>query len=134
MLRRTAVGLALAVMVASAGTPALAAQAAETHTVRAITMKHASRQYLADVAPFTEARTAYAAAFADWHEDKAPTSQSTVFVDPFTAACRTLAHRLRSQKWPRDARSDVAALAASVSVVASDVGRLPSVDALTASA
>jgi hypothetical protein len=134
MVRPTAVAFGLAVVLASAGIPTLAAQAAEKYSARVITTKQASRQYLADVAPFTEARSVYAAAFAEWHRDKVPPSQSTAFVHPFVAACGALEHKLHSQKWPHGARSDVGALATTVSLVANDVGKLPSVDALTASA
>jgi len=112
----------------------LASRAAASHKIRAVTVKEASRHYLSDVAPFATARTGYETAFAQWHENRGAPSGTASFVDPFVAACRILDRKLKSQRWPSSARSDVRALEASVSVVAQDVLRLPSIDARTASA
>jgi hypothetical protein len=107
---------------------------AESHSVRAVTIKEASRHYLSDIAPFATARTAYQTAFAQWHENRETPSVTISFVRPFVTACRILDRKLKSQSWPDLARSDVRALEASVSVVARDVSRLPLIDAATASA
>jgi hypothetical protein len=112
----------------------LTSRAAASHKVRAVTTKEASRHYLSDVAPFAIARTGYETAFAEWHASRGVPSETATFVDPFVAACRILDRKLKSQRWPSIARSDVRALEASVSVVALDVSKLPSIDAHTASA
>jgi hypothetical protein len=111
-----------------------AAHAVESHSIRAVTIKEASRHYLNDVAPFAIARTAYQTAFAQWHENREAPSVTASFVNPFVTACRILERKLKSQSWPGHARADVRALVASVSAVARDVSRLPSIDAATASA
>jgi hypothetical protein len=109
-------------------------RAAASPKIRVVTIKEASRHYLNDVAPFATARTSYGTAFAQWHENRGAPSETASFVDPFVAACRILDRKLKSQRWPSIARSDVRALVASVSVVAQDVSRLPSIDTRTASA
>jgi hypothetical protein len=112
----------------------LTSRAAARPKIRAVTIKEVSKHYLNDVTPFATARTSYGTSFAQWHENRGAPSETASFVDPFAAACRILDRKLKSQRWPSIARSDVRALVASVSVVAQDVSRLPSIDTRTASA
>jgi hypothetical protein len=127
MIKTTALVFVVAVSMGTIGHSAMASASTKKHAAHVPTTKLAAAQFSHDDAPFAKARAAYATAFSTWYASKAPTSETTSFVDPFVAACQTFEHKLDSQSWPPTDRSKVRTFAASLAVVANDVARLPSV-------
>lgn len=127
MIKTIVLVFVAAVSIGTIANSAMASASAKRHAAHAPTAKLAATQFGHDDAPFARARAAYATAFSTWYASKAPTSETTSFVDPFVAACQAFEHKLDSQSWPPTDRSKVRTFAASVAVVAIDVARLPTI-------
>jgi hypothetical protein len=108
--------------------------AGAAHHAGTVTKKAAAAQYLADDRPFGTARTTFQTDFTAWLVAHQPASGTTSFVTPFVTACRTFQDQLETQHWPTADKASVKAFAASLGVVADDVGGLPSVTAATGTA
>jgi hypothetical protein len=129
MLKRSVAVLSIAV--AAAGTTPALASARHDEGPRSVSIAQGGTQYLADVAPFTVARTAFQAEYAAWYTSHGSPSSTAHFAAPFVTASHTFEKKLLSQGWPSRALPAAHALAGQVSVVANDVARLASLSSLT---